>query len=51
MYCHPRFAQDVAAVRPLLENLDEALDLAEPFGRIREAIAEARKMGVTAKAT
>ena len=49
VYCHPRFAQDAAAIRPLLENLDEALDLAEPFGRIREAIAEARKMGVTAK--
>src|SRR5262249_18346292 len=51
VYCHPRYAQDAAAVRPLLENLNEALDLAEPFGRIREAIAEARKMGVTAKAT
>jgi hypothetical protein len=47
--CHPRFASDAPAIRPLLERLDEALDLAEPFGRIREAIAEARKMGVTSK--
>jgi hypothetical protein len=47
--CHPQFAQDVMAVRPFLEKVDEALDLVEPFGRIREAIAEARKMGVTGK--
>ena len=31
----------------LIEGLTETLDLAEPFGRIREAIGEARKMGVT----
>lgn len=49
VFSHPRFPQDAVAARPLLEKLDEALDLSEPFGRIREAIAEARKMGVTAK--
>jgi hypothetical protein len=31
----------------LIERLTETLDLAEPFVRIREAIGEARKMGMT----
>jgi hypothetical protein len=47
LLCHPRFPGDVPAVQELLGRLDESLDLAEPLGRIREAIAEARKMGVT----
>jgi hypothetical protein len=42
--CHPCHPADVAAARALLEQLDRSLDLNEPFGRIREAIAEARKM-------
>jgi hypothetical protein len=46
---HPRFPADVAAIQDVLARL-EGLDLAEPFGRIREAIAEARKMGVTGRA-
>jgi hypothetical protein len=33
-----------------LERIDPAVDLAEPFARIREAVAEARKMGVTSRA-
>jgi hypothetical protein len=33
-----------------LDRIDPAVDLAEPFTRIREAIAEARKMGVTGRA-
>jgi len=45
--CHPRFPNDVAAVREMLGRLDSSLDLAEPFARIRDAIGEARKMGVT----
>jgi hypothetical protein len=40
----------VAAVRELLERLEGNLDLTEPLSRIREAIAEARKMGVTKSA-
>ena len=44
--CHPRFPADVAAARELLDRIDGAIDLAEPFGRIRDAIAEARKVGV-----
>jgi hypothetical protein len=51
LLCHPRFAaEDVPAARELLGRLDSAFDLAEPFGRIREAIAEARKLGVTSRA-
>jgi hypothetical protein len=45
--CHPGFGQDAEIVRPLLERLESAVDLAEPFTRIREAIGEARKMGVS----
>jgi hypothetical protein len=46
---HPRFPQDSASIRGLLQRLDDTLDLAEPFGRIREAIGEARKLGMTGK--
>jgi hypothetical protein len=46
LVCHPRFLGDVRASHALLDQI-EALDLAEPFARIREAIGEARKMGVT----
>ncbi len=45
--CHPRFAGDVAAVQEMFARIDGSLDMTEPFVRIREAIAEARKMGVT----
>jgi hypothetical protein len=44
--CHPCFPDDVARTRDMLSHLDGAFDLAEPFTRIREAIGEARKMGV-----
>ena len=50
MFAHPRRAEDVSKVRDLLARLDATLDLAEPFVRIREAIGEARKMGVTKSA-
>lgn len=45
--CHPRFPHDVAEVQQMLKRLDESFDPTEPFARIREAVAEARKMGVT----
>jgi hypothetical protein len=45
-----RFATDEPAVMQLLERVDPAVDLAEPFARIREAVGEARKMGVTNRA-
>lgn len=44
--CHPHFPDDAARIRDLLSRLDTGFDLAEPFVRIREAIGEARKMGV-----
>ncbi len=47
--CHPRLPGDVPVVRELFEHL-EGLDLLEPFVRIREAMSEARKMGVTSRA-
>lgn len=47
IYCHAAYPGDAATVRDILARLDGSVDLAEPFGRIREAIAEARKMGVT----
>ncbi len=48
--CHPRFPADMPTVAELLGRLDGTLDLAEPFARIREAVAEARKMGVGGRA-
>ena len=47
---HARFPEDVPAVREMLERLEGAVDLTEPFGRIREAIGEARKLGVAGRA-
>jgi hypothetical protein len=44
---HPRHPEDASRVRDILCQLEGNLDLAEPFDRIREALAEARKMGVT----
>ncbi len=46
LLCHSHFPDDETLARELLTRLDRAFDLAEPFVRIREAIGEARKMGV-----
>jgi hypothetical protein len=43
---HAHFASDVPVLRDLRDRLGN-FDFAEPFTRIREAIAEARKLGVT----
>ena len=45
-----RHAEDEATVIQRLDRLDPAVDLVEPFARIREAILEARKMGVASRA-
>ncbi len=45
-----RFEADRPGVTQLLDRTDPAVDLAEPFARIREAVAEARKTGVTNRA-
>jgi hypothetical protein len=46
---HPRFPGDADTVKEMLARLDGTLDLAEPFARIREAIGEARKLGVAGR--
>lgn len=46
LFCHAQFPEDVAALRAAIEKLG-AIDFGEPFARIREALSEARKMGVT----
>ena len=46
---HARFPDDVPRVTDLLATLESGLDFTEPFARIREAISEARKMGVTGR--
>ena len=48
LYCHRRFPDDLAPIRAILDQLGP-FDLGEPFARIREALAEARKMGVTSR--
>lgn len=50
LVCHPRFPGDIEKVKELLAQIDGGLDLSEPFVRVREAIGEARKMGVTSRA-
>ena len=45
-----KYAADEATITNRLEGVDPAVDLAEPFDRIREAVAEARKMGVANRA-
>src|SRR5687767_15110067 len=46
VYCHGRFPDDARPVGEILDHLLGFVDLAEPFTRIREAVAEARKLGV-----
>jgi hypothetical protein len=45
-----KFAADRELIEKRLEGIDPAVDLSEPFLRVREAVAEARKLGVTARA-
>ena len=44
-----RFAEDVPKVESILEQIGASFDLLEPFSRVREAMTEARKMGVTSR--
>lgn len=46
---HRKHPNDLPRIREVLDQLDSHLDLVEPFARIREAIAEARKLGVTSR--
>lgn len=45
-----KFVADRPRIEDLLARLDVALDLAEPFARIRDAVVEARKLGVASRA-
>jgi hypothetical protein len=48
LLCHARRPGDVEAIGKVLAELD-GLDLTEPFGRVKEAITEARKTGVAGR--
>ena len=48
LYCHADFPEDVATLRSSIDKLGP-FDFAEPFARIREALKEARKMGVATR--
>jgi hypothetical protein len=45
----PRFAEDVTQIESILEQIGVNFDLLEPFSRVREAMTEALKMGVTSR--
>ena len=45
-----KFSDDGPRIQQLLDAVDQAVELSEPFTRVREAILEARKMGVTSRA-
>ncbi|HEV3383553.1 MAG TPA: hypothetical protein VG097_01995 [Gemmata sp.] len=45
-----QYPADLQTVTVLLDRVDTSVDLNEPFARIREAIAESRKMGVNNRA-
>lgn len=45
LYCHERFPEDAALIREMIERIG-TFDFGEPFARIREAMQEARKLGV-----
>ena len=47
---HPNHLDDVGTVKAIWSRLGAGLDAAEPFIRIRDAVIEARKMGVTHRA-
>jgi hypothetical protein len=47
LHVHTLYPSDIDVGRQQLEPLCAMLDLGEPFSRIREAMTEARKLGVT----
>ncbi|GIW83002.1 MAG: hypothetical protein KatS3mg105_4809 [Gemmatales bacterium] len=44
LFLHPLFVEDAENAVPILDAIDDAIDLDEPFSRVREAIGEARKL-------
>ena len=51
LYCPASHASEAPVILELLGRVVGSVDLAEPFQRIREAMAEARKMGVMNRAS
>jgi hypothetical protein len=49
LVCHAQYPKDADAIGKLLAGIEGGVDLAEPFNRVKEAIVEARKMGVTGR--
>jgi hypothetical protein len=47
LHVHPAYADDRRATEELRKVLGTDFDFAEPFTRIREAVAEARKLGAS----
>ncbi|MCZ2343523.1 MAG: hypothetical protein LC104_17275 [Bacteroidales bacterium] len=45
-----KFAHDRPEIEAALDKVDQSVDLSEPFVRVREAVSEARKMGVANRA-
>ncbi len=43
-------SSDGESIKALLDQIDPAVELSEPFSRIREAVAEARKLGANHRA-
>ncbi len=50
LLCHPKFPADGPIIGRVLDQMDPAIDLSEPFSRIREALIEARKLGAITRA-
>ncbi|MBI3411366.1 MAG: hypothetical protein HY040_23820 [Planctomycetes bacterium] len=48
LVCHAQYPQDQPSARAILDRLG-AFELTEPFVRVREAIAEARKLGIAGR--
>jgi hypothetical protein len=49
VFCHEQFPDDATILREAIEKLG-AFEFSEPFTRIREAMSEARKLGVATRA-
>ena len=50
IYTSREFLEDLPDIQEQLARLKDVLDLEEPFRRIREAVSEARKLGVSNRA-
>jgi hypothetical protein len=50
IYLSAQFESDRELVEQLLNKIDTSMELIEPFNRVREAMNEARRMGVAVKA-